>query len=134
MHKGIIRFFLSIVFSSLFVLVCFNIPYYEIVNTPNVINLTEQDLIDISNNKTFGKFINISNNSINKVSKTKDDAIEIVLKIFNMFPIKKIQAKVYDDSTILASGELIGFNIKTNGVIVEGINNILKFENNKIWL
>ncbi len=125
MFKHFVKLLLASVFSAFFAIICFNIPYYDIVNSPNVINLTQEDLQNLSNNKTFGHFISVTNSNVNSVSKTKNDAIDIVLKIFNLFPVKKIQAKVYDNSKIYASGDLIGFNIKTNGVIVEGINNVI---------
>ncbi len=124
MQKKAFKLMLAMFLSSAFAFCCFNVPYYDIVNIPEIINLTQNDLININKNKTFGNFINLETVGENNVS-SSDNAIEIILKIFDLFPIKKIKAQVYENEQVLASGELVGFNLKNKGVIVEGINSVL---------
>lgn len=124
MYKNIFKLITAILFSGAFAFICQNIPYYEIVNTPETINLTKNDLLMLEDNHTFGNYINLTTNNENNVSKS-GDGVEIILKIFDLFPIKKIKAQVYENEKVLASGELIGFNLKNKGVVVEGINSVL---------
>ena len=126
MRKNILKICFATFFSGLFAFCCFNIPYYEIVNTPNIINLTKEDLELLPQNNIFGNLIGIT--SSNAIETNSKKPIDIVLKIFNLFPIKKIKAQVYDNQKVFASGELIGFNLKSNGVTVEGINTIITDE------
>ena len=60
MKKMLLKFIFACILSGLFTWCCFKIPYYDIVNIPDVISLTTEDLLDLHNNKIFGSLIDMS--------------------------------------------------------------------------
>lgn len=122
--KTKIKTIIAVLVCFLFAYISYFVPYYELVNTPSVINLTESDVINLTNNKFFGKFINPELKVDSSVNAENDKAIDIIFKIFNLFPIKKIKANIYEDKQVYLGGELFGFSLQPEGAIIDGINSV----------
>lgn len=62
--------------------------------------------------------------TVNKIQ-TDNDKFTIVYKLFNIFTVKRVQAKVLDPQKVFLGGMPIGVSIGSNGLIIANISSII---------
>lgn len=77
---------------------------------------------DINTNKTFGMFVTAKYDDAYEVS-SHHDGIAVSLKLFNLITLKKIVI-VNNDINLYAGGEIVGFTLNGDGVVVLGKSSV----------
>lgn len=124
MFKKILFKISGITLCVLFILLCLNINYVALFNIPNNIHITLQDLEEMNNDFTFGRYTyaELSENYISVGGEKRRDS-NLLIKLFGIIPIRKIDVIVEDSQEIYLGGIPLGFSINTQGLIVVGENN-----------
>lgn len=93
---------------------------------PDGMVVTYQDIEKVNSNKEFSPIIKLSADK-NLTASQNGEPINTTLKIklFNLFTIKKVNVKLVIDTNVYVGGELVGFNLFSDGVICVGSNTII---------
>ena len=127
--KGL-KISIFIVITTLFLMFCFSFPYQLFLHFENGIILTKDEFSKLLDNN----FINVDKTSI-AVSKASDDENdhninEYIVKynLFNLFNITSLKIGVTENNTVFVGGDIMGFSLKSKGVVVVGGNYIITKE------
>lgn len=125
MLKKICVKFLGIVLAICFVLMCVNINFGALVDLPNGIHITLHDLNELNNMSTFGSFTTAElSENIFTVGGERRHNTSLLVKLFGLIPIKKVDAVVEEQQDVFLGGIPLGFSINTQGLIVVGENKV----------
>lgn len=126
MRRNIMKIF-GFILSIIFVVFCLNINYAVIFDIPQTVYMTLDELNTINKNKTFGEFVNaeISENTLT-VGGERVKNTSLLIKLFGILPIKKVDAVVQEEREVFIGGIPLGFSINTKGLIVVGQNKVDK--------
>ena len=123
MLKHLLIKLLGITLCFCFVMLCFNINFVALIEIPNNIHITLDDLADFNEHKTFGEVITAQvSENIFTVGGEKKKQSSLSLKLFGFLPIKTIDVIISEPTEVYLGGIPLGFSINTNGVIVVGDN------------
>ena len=126
MKKLLTKFF-GIVFAVAFVLICVNVNFVAILDLPNSVHLTLNELNELNNKSTFGSFTTAElSENIFTVGGERKRNTSLLVKLFGVIPIKKVDAVIEDDKEVFLGGIPLGFSINTEGLIVVGENAVAK--------
>ena len=104
------------------VFVCVSTPFVSIYNLSNILNANFDAVDYINKNKIFGRFVNAEYD--NQVMASDGNEKPIVnLKLFNAFTIKKFSLNA-DDIDVYAGGDIVGFSLNGDGVVVIGFGKV----------
>ena len=124
MKKLLIKFF-GIVFAVAFVLICVNVNFVAILDLPDSVHLTLNELNELNNKSTFGSFTTAElSENIFTVGGERKRNTSLLVKLFGVVPIKKVDAVIEDEKEVFLGGIPLGFSINTEGLIIvdENIN------------
>ncbi len=108
-------FFLSII-----------IPIIDVLSMPSVVTMYQSDCSLYKPSELYYVFHKELNNKCIQTSSSACYEPEIVIKLFNLIPIKKQKIQLLQDEEVLVSGNVVGMTVKTKGVVViSPINNPL---------
>lgn len=102
------------------------IPFSDIRDYPNYVNLSFEDINKINENKVFGKFITAHTDDI-ITTNIDSKYINLTLKLFNLIDIKTIKVDV-SDIDVYCGGNIVGFSLTSDGVIVIGSSPVVTEE------
>ncbi|MBE7082060.1 MAG: SpoIVB peptidase [Clostridiales bacterium] len=126
MKKSILKI-IGAFFAVAFVLLCVNINYVAIFDIPQSVHLTLAELEALNSQKTFGGYVNAElNENIFTVGGERKHNTSLLIKLFGIFPIKKVNAVVEETKEVYIGGIPLGFSINTKGLIVVGENKLNK--------
>lgn len=129
MFKKLSVKFCGVMFATIFVLLCVNINYVAIIDMPNTINMTLDDLSEMNKTSTFGAFTTVElSENIFTVGEECKRSTSLLVKLFGLIPIKKVEAVVQEEKQVFLGGIPLGFSINTKGLIVVGENSLSKTE------
>ena len=118
-----IKNFVAITLSVLFVMFCLNINYTAVIQMPNNLSLTINDLTVMNSNCVFGNFITASaSEDLLTTGYSKKRNAYISLKLFGIIPIRRVDAVIENDKKVYLGGIPLGFSINSAGLIVIGEN------------
>ena len=118
---------LGIFFAVGFVLLCVNINYDAIIDMPNSVHMTLDDLNELNEKSTFGSFATAElSENIFTVGGERKHNTSLLVKLFGIIPIKKVEAVIENEKEIFLGGIPLGFSINTQGLIVVGNNTVSK--------
>ena len=127
--KSLLFKMVGVLIAVIFVLFCVNINYTAVMQMPNNLSITMNDLIDMNKENTFGNFVsaNVSDN-IFTVGGEKRHNTYLQLKLFGLIPIRRVEAVIEKEEKVFLGGIPLGFAINSKGLIVIGDNG---YENGK---
>lgn len=126
MKKLLIKFF-GIVFAVAFVLICVNVNFVAILDLPDSVHLTLNELNELNNKSTFGSFTTAElSENIFTVGGERKRNTSLLVKLFGVVPIKKVDAVIEDEKEVFLGGIPLGFSINTEGLIIVGENTVSK--------
>lgn len=119
-----IKYVLFAVVLVIFLLFCFTFPYDIFVGSDELV-LTQSQWEKLCKNK----FISIQTPVVSVYSDDSDlDEYIIRYKLFNLSNITSLKVKVLDDNMVYLGGDVLGFSLKSKGVVVVGSNIIITKE------
>lgn len=126
MKKLFTKFF-GVIFAVAFVLICVNVNFVAILDLPDSVHLTLNELNELNNKSTFGSFTTAElSENIFTVGGERKRNTSLLVKLFGVIPIKKVDAVIEDDKEVFLGGIPLGFSINTEGLIVVGENAVAK--------
>ena len=106
------------------------VPFGTIFSLPVEVVLSYSDIDLINEKDIFGNMVSlrIKDNVLPTASGDGQDEIIVQFKLFDLIPIRSQKVKLLSEDEVLASGEIVGMQMKTDGfVVLESDNdNILK--------
>lgn len=106
------------------------VPFGTIFSLPVEVVLSYSDIDLINEKDIFGNMVSlrIKDNVLPTASGDGKDEIIVQFKLFDLIPIRSQKVKLLSEDEVLASGEIVGMQMKTDGfVVLESDNdNILK--------
>ncbi|MBE7074427.1 MAG: SpoIVB peptidase [Clostridiales bacterium] len=125
MLKKIFLKIFGIMFAFGFVLLCININYSAIFDLPNSVRMTLEDLNSLNQESTFGRYATAElSENIFTVGGERRHNTSLLIKLFGIIPIKRVDAVIEDDKEVYLGGIPLGFSINTKGLIVVGENRV----------
>ena len=116
---------IGIIFAISFVALCININYVAIIDLPNNVHMTLEDLNEFNKNSTFGVFTSAElSENIFTVGGERKHNTSLLIKLFGIIPIKRVDAVVENERRVFLGGIPLGFSINTQGLIVVGENSV----------
>lgn len=126
MSKFLKKFFIVIclIIVVFFTIVFFETPFLAIHNLSNTIIADYDEIENINKNHIFGKFIKANYSNEQPVSIGENCKMKVNLKLFNIFEIKNFEVN-NEQIDIYAGGDIIGFTLNGDGVVVLGKSQVL---------
>lgn len=110
-----------------FVVLCLNINYVAILDLPQSIHITLNDLNELNEKSTFGSFASAElSENIFTVGGERKHNTSLLVKLFGVIPIKRVDAVIEEEQEVFLGGIPLGFSINTEGLIVVGENSVSK--------
>lgn len=123
MFKNVSMKIIGVIFAVVFVLLCININFVAIFDLPDSVHMTLNDLNEINQDATFGAYTSAElSENIFTVGGERRHNTSLLVKLFGLIPIKKVDVVIEDDKEVFLGGIPLGFSINTNGLIVVGDN------------
>ncbi len=121
--KGL-KISIFLIVSTLFIVFCFSFPYQLFFCFDDEMILTKDEWSRISDNN----FLHVD--SIEKAVSNSDgqnpiDEYIVKYNLFNLFNITSLKVKVVEDNMVYVGGDVMGFSLKSKGVVVVGGNYII---------
>lgn len=118
------KFFLSLFILGFFIMGYFYIvkPIYQAIDYPNNMFVTSQDISDANDSEFFAPFIKFNLDKTMHVNKEEITPTTMRIKLFGFLPIKNVQVKLINSPEIYVSGNIVGFCLNTDGVVIVGSN------------
>lgn len=125
MFKKIFVKLLGVAFSVIFVLLCVNINFVAILDMPNSIRMTLNDLSEMNKESTFGVYTSAElSENIFTVGGERVHNTSLLVKLFGIIPIRKVDVVIEESRDVFLGGIPLGFAINTKGLIVVGENKV----------
>lgn len=120
MRKSL-KYILFVFVLAFFLLFCFTFPYEIFVGTDEIV-LTRAEWEKLLQNK----FVTVKTPLMSAYSDdTKIDEYVLKYRLFNLSNITSLRVKVLDDNMVYLGGDVLGFSLKSKGVVVVGSNIII---------
>lgn len=119
MGKIIKRLFgvLGVIFFIFTVFVCLNTPFISIYNMPSTINLSLEEIQNISNFNQFGKFVSLKSYGDVEAGVGGASNIKLKVKLFNFLTLKTLNVNL-EDIDLYVGGDIVGFSLNSDGVVI----------------
>ncbi len=123
---------IGVLLAFVFVLIANQIPYTEIINLPPVVTIAQSDIENINNNKTFGAFVSVQPEGSVQASINGDISVDsITFKLFGFLNLKTVDVNVLQKGDVYVGGNVVGFSLNSEGVIIVGSNSVLTKDGRK---
>ena len=111
----------------------FIMPSIKKINSlPDNMVLTYSDIQKSNDTDKFSSFIELElPKNINVASNGELTDTVMSVKLFNLFTIKKVKVRLLTDTDVYVGGEIVGFNLFSDGVICVGSNAVVTKEGTK---
>ncbi len=123
MRKSL-KYILFVFVLAFFLMFCFTFPYEIFVGSDEIV-LTQSEWEKLLQNK----FVTVETPLASAYSDdTKIDEYVLKYRLFNLSNITSLRVKVLDDNMVFLGGNVLGFSLKSKGVVVVGSNIIITKE------
>ncbi len=96
-----------------------NVNFKEIFLLPDNFIASYSDIDNVNENSLLGGFVKLSlEKKTTDVGTTKEDEGTIIIKLFNLIPIKKVNVQILPEEEVYVGGVPIGLNINSLGAMV----------------
>lgn len=127
------KLFFSLFIISFFVMGYFYVvqPIYKSIDYPNNMYVTAQDITDANNMSEFAPFIKFNLADTMAVNGEEVTSTTMHIKLFGFLPLKKVEVKLINSPEIYVGGNIVGFCLNTDGVVIVGSNAVFTKEGSK---
>ena len=95
------------------------VPFGTIFSLPQDVYLSYSDIDLINSQNFFGSAITLDvKDDVLSASNEDNKEIYVEFKLFDLIPIKTQKVKLLSENEVIASGEIVGMNMKIKGLIV----------------
>ncbi len=96
-----------------------NVNFKEIFSLPEDFIASYSDIDNVNENSLLGGFVKLSlEKKTTDVGTTKEDEGTIIIKLFNLIPIKKVSVQILPEDEVYVGGVPIGLSINSSGAMV----------------
>lgn len=96
-----------------------NVNFKEIFSLPEDFIASYSDIDNVNENSLLGSFVKLSlEKKTTDVGTTKEDEGTIIIKLFNLIPIKKVSVQILPEEEVYVGGVPIGLSINSSGAMV----------------
>ena len=129
MKKGVFSLFII----SFFIMGYFYVvkPINEAIDYPNNMYVTADDISYINESSDYAPFIKFGLEDTMAVNGEEITATTMHIKLFGFLPLKKVKVKLINSPEVYVGGNIVGFSLNTEGVIVVGSNAVFTREGSK---
>ncbi len=129
MKKAIFTLFII----SFFVMGYFYVvqPIYKAIDYPNNMYVTAQDIIDANESNNFAPFIKFDLSNTMPVNNEEITGTTMRIKLFGFLPLKKVKVQLINSPEIYVGGNIVGFCLNTDGVMIVGSNAVFTKEGSR---
>ena len=106
-------------------------PINEAIDYPNNMYVTADDIQFINNNSDLAPFIKFGLADTMAVNGEEVTSTTMRIKLFGFLPLKKVKVKLINSPEVYVGGNIVGFSLNTEGVIVVGSNAVFTREGSK---
>ena len=123
----------SIFIISFFVMGYFYVvkPVNDAIDYPNNMYVTTDDIKFANESSDFAPFIKFNLADTMAVNGEEITATTMKIKLFGFLPIKKVKVKLINSPEIYVGGNIMGFCLNTDGVVVVGSNAVFTRDGSK---
>lgn len=127
------RLFFTLFIISFFVMGYFYVvqPIYKSIDYPNNMYVTTEDIKFANESSDFAPFIKFNLANTMAVNGEDITATTMRIKLFGFLPLKKIKVKLINSPEVYVGGNIVGFCLNTDGVVVVGSNAVFTKEGSK---
>lgn len=127
------RLFFTLFIISFFVMGYFYVvqPIYKSIDYPNNMYVTTEDIKFANESSDFAPFIKFNLADTMAVNGEDITATTMRIKLFGFLPLKKIKVKLINSPEVYVGGNIVGFCLNTDGVVVVGSNAVFTKEGSK---
>ena len=120
-------FFVSLFIAFVMVGFAFVMPSIQKANSlPNNMIVTLDDIKNANSSNEYSSFINLElPKNLNVANNQELTQTTLSVKLFNLFTIKKVNVRLLTDTDVYVGGEIVGFNLFSEGVICVGSNAVV---------
>lgn len=124
---------LSLFIISFFVIGYFCVvqPIYNAIDYPNNMYVTTDDIKFANESSDFAPFIKFNLADTMAVNGEEVTATTMRIKLFGFLPLKKVKVKLINSPEVYVGGNIVGFNLNTEGVVIVGSNAVFTREGSK---
>lgn len=124
------KIFLTICITCFFVIGYFYIvePIYKAIDYPNNMYVTAQDIAYANEDSNFAPFIKFNLDNTITVNKEEVTQTTMHIKLFGFLPLKKVKVKLINSPEVYVGGNIVGFCLNTDGVVIVGSNEVFTKE------
>lgn len=98
-------------------IVIIDTPFISIFNLSPTLNISMDELENISSSSQFGHFVKCNLSGDIQTSTNSNSNLYIDLKLFNIFSIRKLKLNT-EDIDLYVGGDIVGFSLNSDGVVV----------------
>ena len=106
-------------------------PINEAIDYPNNMYVTADDIQFINDNSDLAPFIKFGLADTMAVNGEEVTSTTMRIKLFGFLPLKKVKVKLINSPEVYVGGNIVGFSLNTDGVIVVGSNAVFTREGSK---
>jgi len=106
-------------------------PIYKSIDYPNDMYVTSEDIRFANESSDFAPFIKFNLADNMPVNGEETTSTTMKIKLFGFLPLKKVKVKLINSPEIYVGGNIMGFCLNTDGVVVVGSNAVFTKEGNK---
>ena len=127
------KLFFTLFIISFFVMGYFYVvePIYNSINYPNNMYVTAQDITDANELSEFAPFIKFNLDDTMAVNGEEITSTTMHIKLFGFLPLKKVKVKLINSPEIYVGGNIVGFCLNTDGVVIVGSNAVFTKDGSK---
>ena len=122
---GLIVFIISFFIIGYFYVVQ---PINEAIDYPNNMYVTTDDIAYANESSDFAPFIKFNLADTMAVNGEEVTATTMRIKLFGFLPLKKVKVKLINSPEVYVGGNIVGFSLNTEGVVVVGSNAVFTRE------
>jgi stage IV sporulation protein B len=106
-------------------------PVYEAIDYPNNMYVTTQDINYANTSSQFAPFLKFNLADAMAVNGEEITSTTMRIKLFGFLPLKKVKVKLINSPEIYVGGNIVGFSLNTEGVMIVGSNAVFTKEGSK---
>ena len=106
-------------------------PVNEAIDYPNNMYVTTDDIKFANESSDFAPFIKFNLADTMAVNGEEVTSTTMKIKLFGFLPLKKVKVKLINSPEVYVGGNIMGFCLNTDGVVVVGSNAVFTREGSK---
>ena len=106
-------------------------PINEAIDYPNNMYVTTDDIKFANESSDFAPFIKFNLADTMAVNGEEVTATTMRIRLFGFLPLKKVKVKLINSPEVYVGGNIVGFSLNTEGVVIVGSNAVFTKDGKK---